>query len=150
MANQYCIFPVGRMENVGIDVVGVKTTTDFEVIEIMGDKDPYPALLRIDSTYKNYAIIDLKKDTMTFEVDRIKLVRTLDPYLGPRYTDPMDNNMESDSLDQLYTITTLMRPNYINPIADGSISWRSIRYIDEDSKLSFDSWQEGSYERFSR
>jgi hypothetical protein len=67
MENQYCIFPVGRMENVEIDVAGVKTTTDFEVIEIMGDKDPYPSLLRIDWAYENYAIIDLKRDTMTFE-----------------------------------------------------------------------------------
>jgi len=48
MENQYCIFPVGRLENVEIDVVGVKTTVDFEVIQIMGDKDPYPALLIID------------------------------------------------------------------------------------------------------
>jgi len=48
MENYYCIFPVGRLENVEIDVVGVKTTIDFEVIEIMGDKYPYPTLLRID------------------------------------------------------------------------------------------------------
>jgi hypothetical protein len=32
MENQYYIFLVGRMENVEIDVAGVKTTTDFEVI----------------------------------------------------------------------------------------------------------------------
>jgi hypothetical protein len=32
MENQYCIFPVGRLENVKIDVVGLKTTTGFEVI----------------------------------------------------------------------------------------------------------------------
>jgi hypothetical protein len=44
MENQYFIFPIGRMENVEIDVAGVKTTTDFEVIEIMGGKDPYPTL----------------------------------------------------------------------------------------------------------
>ena len=49
-----------------IDVVGVKTTTNFEVIEIMGDKDPYPSLLGIDWAYDNYAIIDLNRDTMTF------------------------------------------------------------------------------------
>jgi hypothetical protein len=42
MANQYCIFPIGRLENVEIDVAGVKTVADFEVIEIMGDKDPLP------------------------------------------------------------------------------------------------------------
>jgi hypothetical protein len=48
ISNQYCIFPIGRLENVEIDVAGVKTVADFEVIEIMGDKDPYPALLGID------------------------------------------------------------------------------------------------------
>jgi hypothetical protein len=32
MENQYCIFQVGRMETVEIDVAEVKTTTAFEVI----------------------------------------------------------------------------------------------------------------------
>jgi hypothetical protein len=99
MENYYCIFLVGRLENMEIDVVGVKTTTDFEVIEIMGDKDPYPALLKIDWAYDNYAIIDLKRETMTFEADGIKVVQPLDPCLGPRYTEPVDPNMESDALD---------------------------------------------------
>jgi hypothetical protein len=94
MANQYCILPIGRLENVEIDVAGVKTVADFEVIKIMGDKDPYPTLLGIDWTYDNYAVIELKRDTMTFEADRIKVVQPLDLYVGPRYTEPMDNNME--------------------------------------------------------
>jgi len=29
MANQYCIFPIGRLESVEIDVAGVKTVVDF-------------------------------------------------------------------------------------------------------------------------
>jgi hypothetical protein len=66
MANQYFIFPIGRLESVEIDVVGVKTIADFEVIEIMGDKDPYISLLGIYWAYDNYTMIDLKKDTMTF------------------------------------------------------------------------------------
>jgi hypothetical protein len=66
MENHYCIFPVGRLENVEIDVAGVKTTTNFEVIEIMGNKNPYPSLLGIDWEYDNYAIISLKRDTIKF------------------------------------------------------------------------------------
>lgn len=46
MANQYCILPIGRLENVEVDVVGVKTHTEFEVINIMGYRDPM--LLGID------------------------------------------------------------------------------------------------------
>lgn len=48
MANQYCILPIGRLVNVEVDVVGVKTHTEFEVIDIVWDKDPYPTLLWID------------------------------------------------------------------------------------------------------
>jgi hypothetical protein len=86
MTNQYFIFPIRRLENVEIDVAGVKTITDFEVIEIMGDKDPDPALLGIDWAYDNYRVIELKKYTMTFDVVVIKVVQPLDPYVGPRYT----------------------------------------------------------------
>jgi hypothetical protein len=68
-ANQYCIFPIRILENVEIDVEGVKTVAIFEVNEIMGDKDPYPALLGIDWAYDNYVVIDLKRDTMTFRAD---------------------------------------------------------------------------------
>ena len=38
MVNQYCIVPIGRLEEVEVDIAGVKTYTDFEVIDIMGDK----------------------------------------------------------------------------------------------------------------
>jgi hypothetical protein len=150
MANQYCIFPIGRLESVEIDVAGVKTVANFEVIEIMGNKDPYPTLLGIDWDYENYALIDLNKDTMTFEVDGIKVVQPLDPYVGPKYTEPINNNMEGEDLDQLYIVTSGTRDDYINPTTDESVSWRSIQSVDEDSELDFDNWQEGSYERFSK
>lgn len=42
-------------------MAGVKPYTEFEVIDIMGDKDPYPALLGIDWAYENYVFISLKK-----------------------------------------------------------------------------------------
>jgi hypothetical protein len=44
------------------------------VIEIIGDEDPYPTLLGIDWDYDNYVFIDLKRDTMTFEADGVKVV----------------------------------------------------------------------------
>jgi hypothetical protein len=45
MANQYCIYHVGRLQNVEVDLAGVKTMAYFKVIEMMGKKDPYPNLL---------------------------------------------------------------------------------------------------------
>lgn len=48
MENQYCGLPIGRSNNVEFDVAGVKMHIEFEVIDIMGDKDPYAMLLGID------------------------------------------------------------------------------------------------------
>jgi hypothetical protein len=149
MVNQYCIFPIGRMENVEVDVARFKMTVDFKVIEIMGDKEPYLALLGIDWEYENYVVIDLKRDTVTFDANGIKVVQSLDLYLGLRYTKLVDNNIESKFLDQLYTIRTMMRLDYINPTIDGYVSWRSIQSVDEDLELDFDSWRQGSYKIFS-
>lgn len=61
MANQYRIFPIGRLQNVEVYLAGVMTTTDFKVLSIMDDKDPYRALLGIEWAFDNYAVIDLKK-----------------------------------------------------------------------------------------
>ena len=116
----------------------------------MGDKDPYPALLGIDWDYDNYAVIDLKRDTVKFEADGIKVVQPLDLYVFPHSTKPTDKNMEGEDLDQLYIVTAGIREDYINHIIDGSVSWRSIQSVDEDSELAFDSWKQGSYERYSR
>lgn len=81
-ANQYRIFPIGRFKNVEVYLGGVKTYTGFEVIEIMGGTDPYPALLGIDWAYENYGVIDLKNRTMTFEADGMKVTQPLDPLQG--------------------------------------------------------------------
>jgi len=56
----------------------------------MGDKDPYPTLLGIDLAFEKYAVIELKRQTMTFEVDRVRVIQTLDPYQGPRFTELVD------------------------------------------------------------
>jgi hypothetical protein len=76
---------------------------------------------------------------MTFEAEGIKVVQTLDPYVGPRYIKPTNNNMEGEDLDQLYTVMTGTRNDYINPTTDGSIRWQSIQSVDEESELDFDS-----------
>jgi hypothetical protein len=101
MAIQYCIYPIGRLQNVEVNLDGVKEIADFEVIEIIGEKDQYLALLDIDFAYENYVFIDLKKEIMNFEADGMKVNQPLDPYQGPLYTNLVDENMEHDFLDQL-------------------------------------------------
>ena len=84
MTNKYCIYPIGRTQNVWLDLANIKTIIDFEVIEIMGEKDPYLDLSGILWDYDNFSIIELKKEIMTFEEDGMKVTQPLDPYQGPR------------------------------------------------------------------
>jgi hypothetical protein len=52
-----------------VDIDGVRTFTDFEVIEIVDDNFPYPSLLGIDWAFDNSTVVDLKKIHMIFERD---------------------------------------------------------------------------------
>ena len=61
LANQQKIVPLGRFSNVPVDIEGVSTFTDFEVIEIIDDSNPYPALLGIEWALDNHAVINLKR-----------------------------------------------------------------------------------------
>ena len=61
LSNQQKIVPLGRFLNLQIDIDGVSTFADFEVIEILDDSNPYPALLGIEWEMENAVVIDLKK-----------------------------------------------------------------------------------------
>jgi hypothetical protein len=78
MANQQAAIPFGRLEHVPMDIDRVITFADFEVIEIVDENCPYPALLGIDWAFNNSTIIDLKKRHMKFEKDGLRVIAPLD------------------------------------------------------------------------
>ena len=67
LANQQKVVPLGRLSNVSVDLYGVRSLANFEVIEIIDDSTSYPTLLGIDWAFESQAIINLKKKTMSFE-----------------------------------------------------------------------------------
>jgi hypothetical protein len=64
---------------------------------------------------------------MTFEADGMKVTQPLDPYQGLDIQIRFEENMEEYALDHLYTLTTGKQGDYINPTADGLVSWWSIQ-----------------------
>jgi hypothetical protein len=48
LANQHIVLPIGRLKGVIVDLDGVRTMADFEVIEIVDGTPPYPTLLGLD------------------------------------------------------------------------------------------------------
>ena len=115
------VISIGRLSNVTIDIEGLHTFVDFEVINIVNGMNPYPALLGIDWAIDNQTIINFKKRILSFEDEEMRVVSPIDPFEGQRYIDPVYNEGQGDYLDQIYNVTA-MQEDYTNPTADGNLS----------------------------
>ena len=104
LANQQKIVPLGRFPSVPVDIDGVSTLAYFEVIEIIDDRKPYPALLGVEWEIDNYAVFNLKNRHMTFEGKGLRVIVPLDPSQVERYTEPVKDE-DHDVLDHIYNIT---------------------------------------------
>ena len=62
LINQSKVLPIGRLTQVPIEVEGPMTCTNFKVIDIVDDTNPYPTLLGIDWVIDNLAIINFKEE----------------------------------------------------------------------------------------
>lgn len=149
LANQFKIYHVGRLENVLVDLDGVHSSAYFELVELEDETKPYPALLGIDWAFNNNAIINLKKWTMTFESESLKLTTPLDLIEGTRYTKPVKEEECDEEIAELYNITA-WREDYINPIVDEELSWRSICSYGTDSEESLERWKNRLHEMSTR
>jgi hypothetical protein len=59
LVNQHRVLPIGRLKGVTVDLDGVRTKANFEVIEIVDITTPYLTLLGLDWAFENQAIINL-------------------------------------------------------------------------------------------
>lgn len=107
----------------------------FEVIDIVDDNIPYSDLLGIDWDFDMDAIINLKRRSMVFEKNGIKVVVPLDPCEGVMYTEPFHNEYGDEDIDHIYKLDA-QDEDWINPTIDGRISW------DKDSLCVSDSDEE--------
>jgi len=78
LENQHRVLPIGRLKVVIVDLDGVRTKVDFELIEIVEEKTPYPSFL-LNWVFNNHSIIKLKTREMTFESGEYKVIAPLDP-----------------------------------------------------------------------
>jgi hypothetical protein len=67
LENQQRVIPIGRWKGILVDLDGMCTFADFEVIDIVDNTTPYPTLLGLDWVFDNQAIINLKTQKMIFE-----------------------------------------------------------------------------------
>jgi hypothetical protein len=139
LANQHRFLPIGRLKGVTIDLYGVCTKEDFEVIEIVDGTTPYPTLLVLDWAFDNQAIINLKTRKMTFESKEYRFIAPLDPSEGERFVEP--NCLDLEEIIQLYK-TNARDEDYVNPTIDGILIWRSITSCATDSDTNLEKSQQ--------
>ena len=65
---------------------------DFEVINIVDDTNPYPALLGIYWDIDNQTIRNFNKRILSFEDNEIRVVSPIDSLEGHKYIKPVYND----------------------------------------------------------
>jgi hypothetical protein len=82
---------------------------------------------------------------MSFETDTPRVVTPIEPYENDNYNDPVDEDVQSSDIENIYKVTGHWE-GYINPIANGELSWRSVKSYEMDSKYAIDIWNNNIYE----
>ena len=121
LANQEKVLPIGRLSQVPVDIEGLCTFSNFEVINIADNTNPYSVLLGIDWEIDNQTIINFKKRILSFEDDEKRVVFPIDPLEGQRYVELVYSKGHGDYLDHIYNISTLKDYN-VNSTVDGNLS----------------------------
>jgi hypothetical protein len=61
----------------------------------------------------------------------------------------VDEDAWSSTIENIYKVTG-HKEDYVNPTADGELSWRSVKYYDMDSEDALDRWKNQIYEVSTR
>ena len=82
---------------------------------------------------------------MTFEGNGLCVIIPLDPSQGERYTEPLRDEGEQDTLDHIYNITA-KDADYVEPNDDGVMDWQCDSSCMSDSDDGLENWQNRLYE----
>ena len=135
LANQAKVHPIGQVSNLVVDIEGMKTHANFDVIEVVGDRSSYPALLGIGWDNDSMEIINFKNCIMTFENQDVRVIAPMDPKEGRRYIEPVKDEV-GRSWDHDYNIFE----EYIHHVVDGELGWHNTSYMSSDSDDALENW----------
>lgn len=73
---------------------------------------------------------------MSFDDGKNRITAPIDPGEGQRYIEPMKDERE---LDNIYNITST-KADYVDPDADGKLSWENVSSWDCDFEQALEDW----------
>ena len=116
LASQHKIISIERLVGVLVNIDGVHSVDDFEVIKIVDNSQSYPTFLGLYWAFDNQLIINQKKREMIFEGGGLKVTSPLNPMEERRYVDPTRREIEN------LCNMTMHIDDYINPTMDVALS----------------------------
>jgi hypothetical protein len=93
LVNNHRVVSIGRLKGIPVNLHGVCTMDDFEVIDIVDNTSLYLALLGLNWAFDNQAIINLKTRKMIFDSLEYRVISPLDPSEGGMYVEPVMDNI---------------------------------------------------------
>ena len=124
------MLPIGQVAHLLVEVEGLKTYVDFDVIEIVYDSSSYLALLGIVWANENLVVINFKKRVMNFENRDMRVIAQ-----GQIYVEPVKDEVVG-GWDNSYNIFE----DYINPTTYRELGWRSTSSASSDSDDALEDW----------
>ena len=118
-----------------VDVEGMKTYADFDVIEVVDGGGSYTTLLGIGCANESMALINFKKRVTTFENQDIEVIASMDPNERKRYIEPVKDEVVN-GWDHAYNILE----DYIHSNVDGELGWRSAISVSSNSDDALENW----------
>ena len=97
---------MGRLPSVVVYFEGVCAIENFKLIEIIDDRNLYPALLGFNWDFDNKAIINMKRRHISFENGDLSVFFPLDPWKGVCYTEPDRDEYCDTYIENIYNIKT--------------------------------------------
>ena len=89
LGNQAKVKPIRPVSNLVVDVEGMNTNADFNVIEFVDGGGSYLVFLGIGWANDSMEMIKFKKWMMTFEKKDIWVIAPMDPNEGWQYIEPL-------------------------------------------------------------
>ena len=101
-----------------VEVEGMRTYVEFNVIDIVDDRSSYPTLLGIGWSNDSLPVINFKKHIMTFDNRDIRVIDLMGPNEGRRYVEPVKEEVVG-GWDHVYNISK----DYVHPTTDKELGW---------------------------
>ena len=108
--------PISQVLNLVVEVEGMNTYADFDMIEVVNGGGSYLTLVGIGWANDIMAVINFKKWMMTIKNQDIRFIAPMDPTEGQRYIDHVKDEVVK-GWDHSYNISE----DYIHPTTDSEL-----------------------------